>query len=468
VEVGNQLQTLVGDGTFAPATYIASYDPWTVVTGDINGDGLADIVSTNYADTTLSIIIGNGNGTFKVDQTYAASTWVPFGATLGDLNGDGALDIVVTDLGIPYIGVLFNNGDGTFSARTSYQAPSGCLTGFSNVTLGDLNGDSSLDIIATCSGSDAIQVFLNGGSGTFIPSLSFAAGDSAFDLTSADFNGDGLDDIAVTNRSDGTITIFESIGDGTLEQVSLLSAGPGDWPRGIRAEDMNNDGIIDVVTALNQANVVGIFWGSGNGMFETIQTEAVGNEPFGIEVADFNGDGIIDIASADVAGGTLSVLVGKGNGSFDPAVSYAAGGKAVTIAAADFNSDGVTDLITTNNTNNRLAIFLGDTKYSMEMTYLSFYDTEKSTEAIETIATYRNRVSAELGNIGAAQSRLAHTVNHLQVMRENYAAANSKIVDADIAEEVAQMVRQQILQQAITAVMAQANQQPALVLELLK
>jgi flagellin len=56
----------------------------------------------------------------------------------------------------------------------------------------------------------------------------------------------------------------------------------------------------------------------------------------------------------------------------------------------------------------------------------------------------------------------------LQVTRENYAAANSKIVDADIAEEVAQMVRQQILQQAVTAVMAQANQQPALVLQLLK
>jgi len=77
------------------------------------------------------------------------------------------------------------------------------------------------------------------------------------------------------------------------------------------------------------------------------------------------------------------------------------------------------------------------------------------------------RVSEELGSIGAVQNRLSYAVNNLFSMKENYQTAYSRIVDADIATETANLVRQQVLQQAATAMLAQANQQPALALQLL-
>jgi flagellin len=69
--------------------------------------------------------------------------------------------------------------------------------------------------------------------------------------------------------------------------------------------------------------------------------------------------------------------------------------------------------------------------------------------------------------VGAAESRLRYTVDYLSVVRENTLAAESRIRDADVAEDVATLVRLQVLQQSQTALLAQANQQPATVLKLL-
>lgn len=90
-----------------------------------------------------------------------------------------------------------------------------------------------------------------------------------------------------------------------------------------------------------------------------------------------------------------------------------------------------------------------------------------SRNALTAIDSAISAVSSRRGTIGAAESRLQFAVNVLSVQRENYLAAESRIRDADIASDVAELVRLQVLQQAGTSILAQANQQPATVLKLL-
>jgi flagellin len=242
----------------------------------------------------------------------------------------------------------------------------------------------------------------------------------------------------------------------------------------IVSADMNRDGILDLLTADRTDGVVSLLYGKENGSFENriIVSAGSGSDPFSIAVADFSGDGLMDILASDNAASGYHVMIQNENGTFAAATSVGLDiRKSERVITADFNSDGIADIALGNGidaTGGAVQILLGNTRYTSDMEFLNLSSQESANEALETVNAAITRVTAELGAIGSMQSRFSHTITHLQVMRENYAAANSKIVDADIAEEVAQMVRQQILQQAITAVMAQANQQPALVLQLLK
>jgi flagellin len=210
-------------------------------------------------------------------------------------------------------------------------------------------------------------------------------------------------------------------------------------------------------------------YGQSDGTFGDSTQYAGPDHMSELAAGDINTDGITDLVTgATVSSDVVYVWLGNVDGTFSGTISYATGDDPNSLTIADFNGDGVDDIASANKLSNNYTVFLAETTRSAHTEYLTLTTVDGAKEALETISAAQQRVSAELGNIGAVQSRLSHTVNHLQVMRENYAAANSKIVDADIAEEVAQMVRQQILQQAITAVMAQANQQSALVLQLLK
>ena len=115
------------DGTFqtVPASYStgAGTHPGSVVAADLTGNGIMDLVTANSSSNTVSVFLGNGDGTFQSPVTYAVGT-DPTAVTVGDFNGDGKLDLAVANYGSNTVSVLLGNGNGTFRSAVSYNVGS--------------------------------------------------------------------------------------------------------------------------------------------------------------------------------------------------------------------------------------------------------------------------------------------------------------------------------------------------------
>ena len=125
-----------GNGTFqAQQTFAAGYSPVSVTLGDVNGDGKADLVVATNDGNSVSVLLGNGNGAFQECQTFATGDG-PHSLTMGDVNGDGKLDLVVANFNFnsPTVSVLLGNGNGTFRSRTDLRHPH--LSGLGRVGAG--------------------------------------------------------------------------------------------------------------------------------------------------------------------------------------------------------------------------------------------------------------------------------------------------------------------------------------------
>ena len=150
-----------GDGTFQPsADYANAGTPTSIAIGDLNGDGFPDLVTANRDANTASVFLGNGDGTFRPQVTYAAGP-EPLAIAIADFDGDGKPDLVTVNFGSSTenasAGVLLGNGDGTFQTETHY--PTG--SGVNFVLATDLNGDARPDLVTTNAGSGSISVLLN-------------------------------------------------------------------------------------------------------------------------------------------------------------------------------------------------------------------------------------------------------------------------------------------------------------------
>jgi hypothetical protein len=329
-----------GDGTFQSCRVFPIAGPGVVV-ADFNRDGKEDVASVN------SLLLGIGDGAFQAAITYQPDD--ASSAVVGDFNGDGNPDLALTT-GIAGsnstdLSILLGNGDGTFRPPVKY--PDGVNAWA--LVVGDFNGDGIPDLVNANNSDDNLSVFLGRGDGTFQPRLTYEAGRLPGAPVVADFNQDGKQDIAtVACSSSGScdtssLNLLLGNGDGTFQPHvdHDLNLPQGSLVTG----DFNRDGVPDLALAAGIDNVnVSIFLGNGDGSFQTPTQYGIGGVGWYLAAEDFNGDGIPDLAVARGDQSLVALLLGNGDGSFRRENDYVVSG-IHPVAVGDFNADGKRDLV---------------------------------------------------------------------------------------------------------------------------
>jgi len=308
-----------GDGTFKSAVnYAAGTSPVAIASGDFNGDGKQDLIVANLGNTathvsgSLSLLKGNGDGTFQTAISIAAGS-NPNTVAAADFNGDKKIDLAVGDASVSSVNVLLGNGDGTFKAPVAESTS----TGFPiSIVARDFNGDTKLDMAVGVNGS-AIQVFLGNGDGTFQSAVSIAVANGL--LVVADSNGDQKADLVVRSHIPppptcrtfcfalDQINLLVSNGDGTFQAAKRIATFIGAGTGNIAAGDFNGDGKIDI--SFGRLSLALLYLGKGDGTFLSVPSLALGNGTHFVTVGDLNGDKEPDFAFTNQTDNTVSILL---------------------------------------------------------------------------------------------------------------------------------------------------------------
>ena len=372
------VQALASGATLPRTDYATGVLSVSVAVADFNKDGNPDIVAANKTDGTLSILFGNGDGTFQTQTTIT----IPVGTTAaanpsavatGDFNGDGNQDIAVADMTNDRVLILLGNGDGTFQAPVAYP------TGSNPVALlaQDFDGEGQPDLAVvnrgdgTTPGSVSILIgdkVNNIQNGIFGAKIDYPVGVAPSAIAAGTLITNGFTSLAVTNTGDNTVSILLGNGSGTLPDGTFsVPAAPapaafatGASPAGVAIADFNNDGKPDLAVTYatdTAGNSVSILLGNGDGTFATANNFAAGSGPVGIVAAAFAGSNI-DLAVADETGNNVDVLVGNGDGTFATPISLPTGNGPAALAAADLNNDTTLDLVTADSAANSVTVTL--------------------------------------------------------------------------------------------------------------
>jgi Flp pilus assembly secretin CpaC len=364
-------RTDFGVGNSPVAVTTGSFDSKTNSNIDIAVANHVDSTINNQMQSTISLLLGNGDGTFQTQTVIELPAGSgPSALVAADFNGDTFLDLAVADQTSDKISILLGNGDGTFQPETHVDLPAG--SGPVAVLSGKFNSKSStdnIDLAVLNQTANNVTILLGDGKGKFTIKSTVATGRKPVAMVSGDFNGDGIPDLAVVNQTDNTVTILIGNGDGTFQAATpARTLTTGSTPAGIGTADFNGDSILDLAVTNSADNNVAIFLGNGvgkgDGTFTFFLDLPTNTGPTGIITGDFNSDGIPDLAVADQTANAASILLGVGGGNFAPRIDLTTGNGPVALATANFTSSGRPDLATANEAANTVSVILNSNVFT--------------------------------------------------------------------------------------------------------
>ncbi len=314
----------------------SSGDAPVVASGDFNGDGLADL-AVEDGNRSVIVRLGEGEGGYAADVTYDLGGPASVKSVLAtDLDADGDLDLVTANL--DSLSVLLGNGDGTFATVTRRAVSN--ASGFqASVAAADFNNDGRIDLAATL--TSGVGVFLGNGNGTFGSQINTGSGLFPHSLTAADFNGDGKIDLASAYHAGPSVFVSWGNGNGIFGPTSTLSIGTSvARARSLTAGDFNGDGRADLGVAVAGDNKVRMLFGQSNKTFtsQTYSIAGTGDTTF-VGAAYLDGDASRDLVV--VRGSSILVYSGSAGGALTLAGSFDAGEAVHHVAVGHFDRDSL-------------------------------------------------------------------------------------------------------------------------------
>ena len=343
--------------------------PRSVALGDVDGDGDLDLLTANIGNNNMSVRLNDGSGNFTAPATNPDLTVgdSPQSVALGDIDGDGDLDLLTANYGSNTVSVQLNDGSGNFTDHPTNPA---LAVGDSpqSVALGDVDGDSDLDLLTANANSANVSVLLNDGSGNFTPPAinpNPTVGDSPQSVALGDVDGDGDLDLLTANIGNNNVSVRFNDGSGNFtDPATNPDPAVGNGPRNVMLGDIDGDGDLDLLTANLYGDNISVLLNDGSGNFTDHPTNPnlpVGSSPYSVVLGDVDGDGDLDLLTANPGNNNVSVLLNDGLGNFtdqptnpNPAV----GNGPVSVAVGDVDGDGDLDLLTANISSDNVSVLL--------------------------------------------------------------------------------------------------------------
>jgi FG-GAP-like repeat len=366
---------------FAPAPgspFAVGNQPSDIVAGDVNKDGKLDIVTANTGSRDLTVLLGDGRGGLNAAPGSPIALAIPPSfIVMGDLNKDSNLDLALAQHDGSYdVTILFGDGRGRFTtAPTSPFTPLKSTDPHTHgIVLGDVNRDGNLDIITANGGANAgkmdagVSVSLGDGKGGFqpAPGSPVAIGKLPAGITVGDVNQDGMLDIVTPNEGSKDFAVLLGNGSGGFKSAAGSPFALQRIANDIGIGDVNQDGRADIVITHDDSSLVTVLLGYGRGAdFKPAPGSPfdLGHHAWNLIIVDVNDDTRMDLIMRGPENRIMAHL-GNGKGVFSPALgpAFAVGLDPFGFTLGDVNSDGRVDIITANHGSNNVTVLLNEGK----------------------------------------------------------------------------------------------------------
>jgi FG-GAP-like repeat len=346
--------------TFAPkVSYPAGWRPFDVAAAELSGDGKVDLAVTNFNGRSISVLPGQGDGTFGIGTEYPISE-TPVDLVVADFDGDGRGDLAAA-AGLT-VTVLLADAAGGF--RTPVATTTSGI-GF-QLASGDVDRDGDVDIVVgsgfVVGASGQIEVLLNDAHGNFPSVTSYPTdGVDTAGLALGDLNLDGNLDAVAGNFSSQDISVLLNEGGGVFGSPTRYALSVGDI-REIAVADLDLDMRLDVVVTSNQCQCVFPFLGNGDGTLAEASSLSAASTTASVAVADVNKDKRPDVVTGGLSGMVSVTTGGRRKGTFNTALAFETIAETTGLSVADLNGDTKPDIVATETSSDTVAVFLNTTR----------------------------------------------------------------------------------------------------------